>query len=333
MSGTGTPKVAICTVIYNSADDLPQFLASLTELDYPHLEVILLDNASHDGSAEVARAHQPAVPFTRVIDAGENLGFAGGMNRAIRETDASFILALNADARPRPDFVRQLVERARNTPRTGAVTSRLVRPATGTESATLDACGMHLTLTWRHFDRGSNAPDEGQYSEAEFVFGGTGAATLYRREALEDVAVSGEHFLEEFHSFREDAELSFRFAERGWRVVYDPSARAEHRRHNLPERRRQMSQMINMHSLKNRYLIRAYHLDRANGLLTFIPAVARDLAIFGYVLLRERSSLAAYSWLWKNRKMIRNRRSQILAQRTRPARELAAWFVRERQPL
>jgi len=188
-------------------------------------------------------------------------------------------------------------------------------------------------LGWRHFDRGSNAVDRGQFAEAEQVFGSTGAASLYSRDALEDVAIDGEFFLEEFHSFREDAELAFRFAQRGWRVLYEPKARAIHRRHNLPERRRQMSTHVNMHSLKNRYLLRAYHLDLANALLTLIPTLLRDVGILGYVLLAERSSLAAYRWLWRNRKMIRERRAAIRARRTRPARELARWFVQEARPL
>src|SRR6185503_17460793 len=105
----------------------------------------------------------------------------------------------------------------------------------------LDACGMRLTVTWRHLDRGSDQVDRGQLARPEQVFGGTGAATLFRRAALADVSIAGEIFAEEFHSFREDAELCFRLHERGWAVTYQPEAVCEHRRTNLPDRRRQMS--------------------------------------------------------------------------------------------
>ena len=320
------PRVAVCTVVYNSADDLPGFLEGVAALDYAALELVVVDNASADGSAEVARRSLPPGLDAQVVDSGDNLGFAGGMNLAIRTTDAEYVLSLNADARPEPDFVGRMVATAEADPRCAAVAGRLTRPATVGE-AQLDACGMHLSPTWRHFDRGSGQVDRGQFSEPERVFGATGAASLLRRSALEDVAIDGEIFLEEFHSFREDAELCFRFAERGWRVRYDPAARAEHRRHNLPSRRREMSRVINFHSLKNRFLLRAYHQSAPTRLVTAIPTLARDLGILLYVALIERSSIESFRWLWRNRVRIAERRRAIRARRTAPAGDVASWFL------
>ena len=152
--------------------------------------------------------------------------------------------------------------------------------------------------------------------EPEQVFGATGAASLFRREALDDVAVDGEVFDPRFHSFREDAELCFRLRERGWEVLYEPAAVAEHRRFNLPERRSAMPAFVNFHSLKNRYLLRLYHQTGGNFVRTFFPTLVRDLAALGYVLLRERSSLAAYAWLWRHRRELLRRRRIIQGRRT-----------------
>ncbi|MFL6289479.1 MAG: glycosyltransferase, partial [Thermoanaerobaculia bacterium] len=193
----------------------------------------------------------------------------------------------------------------------GAVTGRLVRP-----DGRLDACGMRLTSNWRHLDRGSGEPDRGQFSRPERVFGATGAASLFRREALDDVAVEGEVFDPRFHSFREDAELCFRLRERGWEVLYEPAAHCEHRRFNLPERRSGMPASVNCHSLKNRYLLRLYHQTAGNLVRTLVPTLARDLGALAYVLLRERSSLAAYSWLWRNRADLLRRRRIIQGRKT-----------------
>jgi GT2 family glycosyltransferase len=190
-----------------------------------------------------------------------------------------------------------------------AATGRLVRP-----NGTLDACGMRLTSNWRHLDRGSGEIDRGQLSRPERVFGATGAASLWRREALLDAAVDGEGgeiFDPRFHSFREDAELCFRLRERGWEVLYEPAAVAEHRRFNLPERRSAMPALVNYHSLKNRYLLRLYHQTAGNFLRTLLPTLARDLAALGWVLLREPSSLPAYGWLWRHRAEILRRRRAI----------------------
>jgi GT2 family glycosyltransferase len=213
------------------------------------------------------------------------------------------------------------------------VTGRLSRFRGSRGADLLDACGMRLTLSWRHLDRGSRRGDRGQFSAPQEVFGGTGAATLFRREALDDVAVDGDIFLPEFHSFREDAELAFRLRERGWKVVYEPLAVARHRRRVVPERRRRLTAEINRHSLKNRYLLRAYHQAGPNLLLTGLPALLRDVLILGYVLLLERSSLDAYRWLWRHRLEILDRRRAIQKRRTAPRWAVDRWFLVNSRPL
>lgn len=328
--------VAVCIVTWNAAADLPGCLASIAAFRHRPLEVVVVDCASEDGSPDVAKSHSPLGVPLRVIGLGENAGFAGGMNVALGRTRAPWVLSLNADARPAPDYVTRLLERARARPalRVGAVTGRLVRPRQddGT-TRLLDACGMRLTRTWRHLDRGSGEPDRGQLAQPERVFGATGAASLFSRQALDDVAVDGEIFDSRFHSFREDAELCFRLRERGWEVLYEPAAVAEHRRFNLPERRADLPPIVNYHSLKNRYLLRIYHQTGKNLLRTLAPTLGRDLAALGYVLLRERSSLAAYSWLWQNRADILRRRRAIQERRTVPAAQIDKWFEQQGEPL
>ena len=320
--------VAICIVTHNSAADLPGCLESISALAHRPLEVVVVDCASLDGSLETARAHAPADISFQAIGLSENLGFAGGMNAALAHTSAPWALTLNADARPAPDYLTRLLERARAHPdlHVGAVTGRLVRPARDGQPPKLDACGMYWLRSWRHLDRGSGEADRGQFSVPEKVFGATGAASLFRRAALDDVAVAGEIFDSRFHSFREDAELCFRLRERGWEVLYEPAAVCEHRRFNLPERRSAMPAHVNFHSLKNRYLLRIDHQTGTNFLRTFFPTLVRDLAALGWVLLRERSSLAAYGWLWKNRRDLLRRRRIVQGRRTVPAREVDRWF-------
>ena len=321
--------VAVCIVTFNSAGDLPGCLQSVAALRHRPLEVVVVDCASSDGSLETARAHAPAGLPLQAVALSENLGFAGGMNAALARTRAPFVLLLNADARPGPDYVTRLLERAAHPGvRAGAVTGRLVRP-----DGRLDACGMRLIPSWRHLDRGSGEEDRGQWAVPERVFGATGAASLFRREALDDVAVEGEVFDPRFHSFREDAELCFRLRERGWEVLYEPTAVAGHRRFNLPERRSGMPPAVNRHSLKNRYLLRVYHQTAGNFVRTFFPALFRDLQALGYVLLRERSSLGAYAWLWRNRRDLLRRRRLIQGRRTVPAREIDRWFFQQGAPL
>ncbi len=375
MSGA-MPAVAVCIVTHGSAADLPGCLAAVAALAHRPLELVVVDCGSDDGSVELARELAPDGIPLRAIALAENLGFAGGMNAAIAASTAPFILTLNADARPEPGYVTQLLARLESRgARAGAATGRLVRldprdereggpgsvgspaggrlrphppitpfqaPVLGAQRSQdqegapcqLDACGMRLTSGWRHLDRGSGEADRGQYAAAERVFGATGAASLFRRAALADVAWgAGEIFDPLFHSFREDAELAFRLCERGWEVLYEPAAVAFHRRFNLPERRAAMPPAVNFHSLKNRYLLRCYHQTARNFVLTLAPTLLRDAMALGYVVLRERSSLAAYAWLWRNRRTIAARRRQVAARRTAPAAALDRWFFRDGEPL
>lgn len=331
----GPTPVAICIVTHNSQGDLPGCLAAIGGLRYRPLELVVVDCASGDDSVATARENCPAGVSLTYRALSENVGFAGGMNEALSQTNAPLVLTLNPDARPEPDYLSRLLERANESRqlRVGALTGRLIRPREGDQAGLLDACGMYLSPTWRHFDRGSGEPAEGRWQAADRVFGATGAASLFRREALDDVAVDGEIFLAEFHSFREDAELCFRLRERGWEVLYEPSALCEHRRRSLPSTRRQMPPHVNMHSLKNRYLLRFYHQHGVNLLLTGVPALARDLAALAYVLVRERSSLEAYRWLWQERSAILRRRSVIRSRRTVDASEIDRWFFRRSLPL
>jgi GT2 family glycosyltransferase len=342
--------VAVLVVTYNSADDLPGGLGAVAALAPPPAELVVVDCASQDASLAVARSAVPAAIPAKIAPLPQNLGFAGGMNRAIALSTAPYLLTLNADARPDPGFLAPLVARLEDPrhARVGAVTGRLVREraedsaadatpsddAASAPSATLlDACGMRLSWTWRHFDRGSGEPDRGQYRSPARVFGATGAATLWRREALEDVALEGQVFDERYHSFREDAELAFRLRERGWEIVYEPAAIATHRRRVLPERRSTLPAAVNLHSLKNRYLLRIDHQTAGNLLWTLPATLARDLAALAWVLLRERSSLAAYSWLWRERRQLVAHRRLVQSRRTVPAGAIGRWFLRSAEPL
>ena len=272
--GRVSARVAVCIVTYNSAGDLADCFASV-DAQAGDLELVVIDCASSDTSVAAARRARPARIPTRIVELDENRGFAGGMNEALLHTDAPFVLTLNPDARLGSDCVRRLVSRATASERwrVGAVAARLTRPG----GSTLDACGMYLTRSWRHLDRGSAEPDRGQLREPERVFGATGAASLFVREALDDVSVDGETFDSSFHSFREDAELAFRLRERGWEVLYEPEAGVVHRRRVTPERRRELPARVNYHSLKNRYLIRAYHQGAGLFWRHFVHCTARDL--------------------------------------------------------
>ena len=190
----------------------------------------------------------------------------------------------------------------------------------------LDTTGIYFTPTQRHFDRGSQQPDRGQYDRRQLVFGISGAALLCTREMLEDIRYGNEYLDEDFFAYREDADLAWRAQLRGWRALYEPAARGLHVRRVLPSRRARLASHINCHSLKNRYLMRIKNLDSAVRRRCFPYMWIRDLGIVGYVLLRERSSLDAYRQVWRLRIRFRRKREWVQASRRVPADSVARWF-------
>jgi hypothetical protein len=101
----------------------------------------------------------------------------------------------------------------------------------------------------------------------------------------------------------------------------------------LPSGRFRVSPEINRHSLKNRYLIRAYHQTPRNLLRTALPTLARDVSALLWVLALERSSLSAYTWLWRHRRAVLERRRWIQGRRTQPESAVDVWFSNEALPL
>jgi len=316
--------VTVAIVTHDSAADLPVCLAAVGAQTHRELEILVVDCASRDDSVAAARVSAPPGIPLRILELGENRGFAGGMNAAFAASSAPFFLTLNADATLDPDFLEALLKRFERSAawNPGAITGRLRRSEPPDH---LDACGMYLFWTWRHFDRGSGLRDRGQFDHAARVFGATGAATVWVRAAIEDVALAkGEIFDPRYHTFREDAELSMRLQERGWSVLYEPAARARHRRSATPGRRRRMPPSANAGSLRNRYLLRLDHQSLWNLAWTLPATLWRDAAAFVWVLLFERSSLPVYGWLWRHRRELVAHRRRV---RARATRSLERWFL------
>ncbi len=323
----------VVMVTRGHAATLPAALEAVAALEPRPETVAVLDNASDDGSAEVAAAFGDRLPLV-LLQSDANVGFAAGINRCLERGSAPWVLFLNPDCAPRPDFAARLAAAAASRPeadRIGSVTGRLLRAA-GPDLApagTLDAAGMVVTPAGRHLDRGAGEPDDGRYGEPAWVFGGTGAATLFRRTALLDVAYpDGQVLAESFFAYREDAELAWRLQWRGWRCLYVPGAVAVHLRGLRPERGRRQSPEIDRLSVRNRFLLRVHCADAAWHLRCFPWWLLRDLAVAGACLTVERGSLPGLVEAWRGRREAVLRRRWVLGRRRVSSRHVARWFRR-----
>jgi GT2 family glycosyltransferase len=324
------PRVVVSVVTFNSARYLAVCLKALEAQTYDNIEIRLWDNASKDGSLEVAAAHSRAL---HIEASKRNVGFCAAHNRLISSTTSEYVLVLNPDVELAPEYVDILVQALEGDPCAGAATGRLSRwfpGGTGMQpnvgEGVLDTTGMYFTRNQRHLDRGAGNADRGQYGGREYVFGASGAAAFYRRAMLEDTRVGEEYFDESFFAYREDADLAWRAQWMGWRCLYVPEARGRHVRRVLPERRADLPPEINMHSFKNRFLLRIKNMDPATYLRFLLPITARDLAALGYVLVREPSSLRAFPLLLDALPKALAARRAIRRKRRASPREIRAWF-------
>ncbi|MFL6448903.1 MAG: glycosyltransferase family 2 protein [Bryobacteraceae bacterium] len=321
-----TGLVSVAIVAFNSARYIRQSLEFVLAQDYEPLEVVVIDNASADETAEILRGFENRV---RVVRNPDNQGFAGGQNQAIALCRGEWVLALNPDVRLEPNFVTELVAAGETEASVGTVCGKLLSMGDDfriPEKPVIDSTGIFFTPNLRHFDRGSKELDYGRYNRCEYVFGATGAAALYRRKMIDDVALEGDFFDSDFFAYREDADLAWRAQLLGWQCLYVPEAVAYHVRHVLPTNRRSVSAAINMHSVKNRFLMRINNLSARQYLHHFLAITTRDLLVIAGCLFREPYSLRAFPIVFKNFRKAWRKRRMISARRRASEQYMARWF-------
>ena len=245
-----------------------------------------------------------------VWEPGPNRGFGAGANTALARmrqvaSELEFGLILNPDVRLEPEFAENLIHEMLRHPRVALASGKLLRD----DGRTIDSAGIRMPRHRRPRDRGSQELDRGQYDRVEFVFGASGAALMTRLSALDELAVEGEVFDEDFFLYHEDTDLAWRAHRLGWRVLYVPSARAIHRRGWQRDRRFQIPVSIRRHSFKNHYL-QMIKNERGRDFLANLPAIAVwEVLRLGFALLRDRALLAGYRDAWRlSRRAWRKRR-------------------------
>jgi GT2 family glycosyltransferase len=325
-----TTLVSITIITHNSQDTLTRCLESVLAQDWSALEVIVVDNDSHDSTRRILEDQATlAAGRLRVVHNGVNRGFAAAQNQAIRESRGEWVLALNPDVLLTPSFVSALMGALPPDPALGTACGKLRRALPDLQIPArpqMDSAGMYFTPTLRHFDRGMHEPDRGDYEQPAYVFGATGAAALYRRRMIEDVSIDGEFFDEDFFFSREDADVSWRAQLLGWKCLYTPQALAYHVRRVFPGVRPHLPAFINNHSVKNRFLMRMKNATAPLYLRNSLPATVRDLGILLYCVFRERSSLAAFSFLIRNWSRVMAKRHAIQGRRRVSEAYMQRWF-------
>lgn len=210
-------SVAVIIVNWNSGQFLAKCLDALSRQTLQPEKVFVIDNASHDGSAECAEQNSNVT--LRKLDT--NLGFAAANNLALAESGSGFVALLNPDAFPGSEWLERLVETAQSEPDAVAFGSRQMDYKTSNK---LDGVGdaYHVSgLVWRERHGTQQQPTDLVQRE---IFSPCAAAALYRRQAIVDVG----GFDEDFFCYVEDVDLGFRLRLAGYKATYVPEAIVHH---------------------------------------------------------------------------------------------------------
>jgi GT2 family glycosyltransferase len=326
-----TTSLTLSIVLFDSGADVEDCLVAVRDQERPPDHVVIIDNGSSDDGAAIARR---VMGDARIERLPANLGFAAAHNLAIAMAPSDIHAVLNPDCRLGPAYLRVAEECLAGDPAIGSMTGRLLRyrdeagggPLVELEDDILDSTGMVAFRNRRVLDRGSDEPANGRYSGAEDVFGASGAAAVYRRDMLEDVAFDGEFFDERFFAYREDVDLAWRSLLLGWRCRYEPSALARHRRRVAPGRRRQLPNAINRRSVANRWRMLAKNELAAGWRRDGLRILARDLGILGYAAVREQTTLAAVLDVARDARRLRAWRRDLMRRRALDADAMLRWF-------
>jgi GT2 family glycosyltransferase len=303
------PHASIIIVNYNKRDDIVRCLRSVLETSEPAFEVVVVDNASTDGSADAVEEEFPGVITIR---SETNLGFGGGCNLGVSHASASCLVFLNPDTLVESGWLGPLIKSIDSRPSVGLATSKILMLD---EPGRINTCGNTVHITGLTLCRGLGAPD-GSFEDEDEVDAVSGAAFAIRRDVFE--ALGG--FDESMFLYMEDTDLSLRARLAGWRCVCVPASRVFH------DYSLKMFPLKVFYQERNRYLMLLKSYKWAT-LLALSPALLiAEVITWGFVLLQDRRNLGnklrAYSWVIRNWRRILEERAATQATRKVQDREL-----------
>jgi GT2 family glycosyltransferase len=211
--------VAVIVVNWNSGRLLRRCVATLTSQTATVDSIVVVDNASSDGSLAAVEAGYPQV---KIIRLDRNIGFAAANNHAVSGlNDAAWVVLLNPDAFPDPDWLARLVDAAQQRPEYQFFGSRMLLDK---DPRVLDGTGDVYHVSGQVWRRHHGHKSESTDLRVEEVFAPCAAAALYRRDALLEVG----GFDESYFAYLEDVDLGFRLRLAGYRCLYVPDAIVRH---------------------------------------------------------------------------------------------------------
>jgi GT2 family glycosyltransferase len=274
-------------VTLNHRQYVERCLTTLCRQTYLPHEVIVVDNGSTDGTADLV---EQTFPDLRLVRSDYNLGYAGGNNLGFRLAEGDYLAVLNPDTETHADWLRGLVDAIDSEPGIGLATSRICLYR---DRERINACGNDVHVTGLGFCRGLDAPRDA-YPHLERVPAISGCAFLTRRELIDRIGGLDE----DFFAYVEDTDFSIRARLAGYDIVYAPASIVYHdyrlgmrpEKFYLLERNRQLMLLKNF---------------RWSTLAAMLPVLLLgELMMWTFAVIHGRSTVRqkvqAHRWIARN---------------------------------
>jgi GT2 family glycosyltransferase len=324
------PLVSVIIVNYNGVNLLEDCLGSLRGQAFRDFEVILVDNASSDGSLAFVRENYPEV---KILQNRENLGYGGGNNVGIVMSKGKYLCLLNNDTKADPNWLQRLVEASSaGDKKVGMYASKILDYD---HPEVIDNTGLVMYRDGIARGRGRLEKDSGQFRSNEEVFFPSGCAGFYKKEMLDEIGL----FDEDFYLYLDDVDIGLRARMNGWKCIYVPDAVVYHKysattdpysplKAYLVERNRiwvvikyfplGMAMVSPLYSLV-RYLLQAYGIVIGKGASSRLVKSGSVLQTAGILCKAYVSALGGFG------KMVNKRRETAKLKRV-SHREISEWF-------
>jgi GT2 family glycosyltransferase len=310
------PMISIIILNYNGMKFVGKCLESVLNSLYSDFEIILVDNASSDGSIKYVKDKFRSNRKLRLVVNDKNYGFALGNNIGARNANGKYLVFLNIDTIVDSDWLTELVEVMDTNPSIGAAQCKLLLMD---NPKLIDSAGHDIDWFGMAYVKGHTEENQGQYDRINEVFGATGAALMVRTDVFKKLGGFDEDF---FMLFEED-DLCWRIWIAGYKVLYIPKAIVFHKSGGI---RSEKGNYKNLYfSRRNRIMSLLKNYNTKN-LIRFLPINVSLL--FGIMFFTKdkleylRAYIKSSVWIILNAKKIAQKRRLTQGMRVVPDEQL-----------
>jgi GT2 family glycosyltransferase len=312
----GEPLVSIIILNYNGDGVLINCLSSVFASNYSNFEVIVVDNASCDGSEKLSKERFPQI---ELIKNERNLGYCAGNNVGIMRAKGEYIVLLNNDTVVDPDWLKELVKAAKRHPDAAFLQPKILFEE---NRRVINSAGNMIHIAGFGFCRGIGEVDRGQYDREEEIGYASGACTFARRKAIEEIGLLDSTYF----AYNEDADWGWRARLLGWKTIYIPSAKIYHRLGYSWGRGLSKTKMFYIERNRIFTLLKNYSLKALIGLSPILMIL--EFAIIFYSIFRKafRIKTVSYSDIFMRRKELFMKRRDLQSRRKGSERDVVKIF-------